>query len=446
MTSLIPVANVQDDSMMAAELSPDKQIRCTFCQQDIQCLSIDEHWNARASHPQDTPDHLRYKVMVQDFSSQDVASGPAAQEADAEVQVDQTEFEEEKLEVQTEAQPAEVDEEVNANGSLWMSCNCVVDCNDILCPECGSSLIESQHHTHWSEQAQDACAGDWEDEDPGLPLPDIESIICDTDTFTTGAAIYNQTEDMLRTSRGENVELKLRLREHDELMKTTAERNTDLRKQLRACKQEVQQNADKNEIIQAMSAQLTIAENEKNQAEHNKQEEINILRQSGQSKDEEIATLQSLLEQTERQIAPYRKSVALDDLQNAFDTLSAHPAKLSRMNTIRLLNLRATMMSNIQKVEKAQKERRNADQECIVCFENQKNIIFADGCQHIVVCDRCEKILQPKRCPVCRIEYSIVKIYTAISAMKNEKVNSAASKRGDRWSWLSTYKKNKNTK
>ena len=47
---------------------------------------------------------------------------------------------------------------------------------------------------------------------------------------------------------------------------------------------------------------------------------------------------------------------------------------------------------------------------CIVCFENDPNILFTD-CKHICICCECEKTTQFKKCPCCRsLVYERIKI------------------------------------
>ena len=49
--------------------------------------------------------------------------------------------------------------------------------------------------------------------------------------------------------------------------------------------------------------------------------------------------------------------------------------------------------------------------QCVVCYDNPKNVIFKE-CHHMVVCKQCYEKLRKKTCPICkqRIE-SIITIY-----------------------------------
>eukprot|EP01084_Bolivina_argentea_P010835 20214_1 len=84
---------------------------------------------------------------------------------------------------------------------------------------------------------------------------------------------------------------------------------------------------------------------------------------------------------------------------------------MGRYNMKELIDLKNELKNGIKNIEESEQTLLENKYKCISCYENDKNIIFIDGCNHNVFCMECEQKWNPKRCPRCDTQYTNVRKY-----------------------------------
>merc|ERR1712154_104076 len=98
-----------------------------------------------------------------------------------------------------------------------------------------------------------------------------------------------------------------------------------------------------------------------------------------------------------------------NDLQKRLDILEVRRERVNRMDHRELKALKQTMQDKIRLIEEAENRLFDNKCKCIACIANDKCVLF-DGCDHIALCQECEDKMEIKHCPICRTEYSNIKI------------------------------------
>eukprot|EP01084_Bolivina_argentea_P288534 495235_1 len=76
------------------------------------------------------------------------------------------------------------------------------------------------------------------------------------------------------------------------------------------------------------------------------------------------------------------------------------------LNLEQLNKLERELLHGMQCISNSRLYLMDVKNKCIVCKENNKNMVFNDGCDHMVLCMECEKNkMNKKKCPICRTPY-----------------------------------------
>ncbi len=63
------------------------------------------------------------------------------------------------------------------------------------------------------------------------------------------------------------------------------------------------------------------------------------------------------------------------------------------------------LMTGMERISHSRERLLHLQSKCILCQQNDKNMIFIDGCNHFVLCMKCESDLDSKQCPLCATSY-----------------------------------------
>ena len=98
-----------------------------------------------------------------------------------------------------------------------------------------------------------------------------------------------------------------------------------------------------------------------------------------------------------------------DELRQKVNLYEGKSETMNTMSKKQLNALKRTLQETIFGIETAKEQL----DECIVCKENEKNVVFV-GCGHCVLCKKCADALPNKVCPQCHLEYSDVLIISGV--------------------------------
>eukprot|EP01083_Nonionella_stella_P101722 288648_1 len=96
-----------------------------------------------------------------------------------------------------------------------------------------------------------------------------------------------------------------------------------------------------------------------------------------------------------------------EDLQKKLDAMNGYAHEIERYDLEQLNELQKKLKDSLKNVEEAKELYIEKRYFCMVCRENQKNVLL-NGCvgNHVVICRECVGKLSEQKCPFCRSDFS----------------------------------------